>query len=72
MPGTPKNVEEYIDQFPPEIQKRLNELRNFIRAEVPEAEERISYKIPAYFLIHQPTNSPRLPLLRPGTSNQNP
>jgi uncharacterized protein YdhG (YjbR/CyaY superfamily) len=45
-----KNVDEYIKQFPPEIQKGLKELRDFIRAELPEAEEKISYQMPAYHL----------------------
>jgi uncharacterized protein YdhG (YjbR/CyaY superfamily) len=45
-----KTVDEYIKHFPPEIQKGLKELRAFIKAEVPEAEEKIAYRMPAYHL----------------------
>jgi uncharacterized protein YdhG (YjbR/CyaY superfamily) len=45
-----KTVDEYIKRFPPEIQKGLNELRAFIKAEAPEAEEKIAYRMPAYQL----------------------
>ncbi len=45
-----KTVDEYIKQFPPEIQKGLKELRAFIKTEVPEAEEKITYRMPAYHL----------------------
>jgi uncharacterized protein YdhG (YjbR/CyaY superfamily) len=50
MASKAKSVDEYIGQFPPEIQKGLKELRSFIKAEVPEAEEKISYQMPAYYL----------------------
>ena len=50
MRDSVKTVDEYIKQFPPEIQKGLKELRAFIKAEVPEADERISYRMPAYHL----------------------
>jgi uncharacterized protein YdhG (YjbR/CyaY superfamily) len=45
-----KTVDEYIKQFPPEIQKGLKELRAFIKAEAPEAEEKIAYRMPTYHL----------------------
>ena len=45
-----ETVDEYINQFPPEIQNGLKELRAFFKAEVPEAEEKISYRMPAYHL----------------------
>jgi uncharacterized protein YdhG (YjbR/CyaY superfamily) len=41
-------VEEYINQFPLEIQEKLNELRCLIKALLPEAKEIISYGIPTY------------------------
>jgi uncharacterized protein YdhG (YjbR/CyaY superfamily) len=50
MAASAKTVDEYIAQFPPEIQKGLKELRDFIKTEVPEAEEKISYQMPAYHL----------------------
>ncbi len=45
-----KTVDEYIEQFSPEIQKGLKELRALIKVEVPEAKEKISYGMPAYHL----------------------
>ncbi|MDR0487295.1 MAG: DUF1801 domain-containing protein [Treponema sp.] len=45
-----KTVDEYIEQFPPEIQKGLNEIRGLIKQEVPEATEKISYGIPTFYL----------------------
>ena len=44
------SVDEYITSFPKDVQAKLEELRRFIRRIVPEAEERISYQMPAYFL----------------------
>jgi uncharacterized protein YdhG (YjbR/CyaY superfamily) len=40
MSDVVKTVDEYIKQFPPEIQKGLKELRAFVKAEAPEAEEK--------------------------------
>ena len=45
----PASVEDYIAAFPAEVQARLQELRTIIKAAAPEAEERISYQMPAYF-----------------------
>ena len=42
-------VDEYIMQFPQELQEVLQQLRKTIRASAPEAEERISYQMPAYY-----------------------
>ncbi len=42
------SVDDYIDSFPPETQRVLTEVRAAIRSELPDAEERISYQIPAY------------------------
>jgi uncharacterized protein YdhG (YjbR/CyaY superfamily) len=47
---TPKNVAEYIADFPVETQLILEELRETIKKAAPEAEEVISYKMPAYKL----------------------
>lgn len=43
-----KSVDEYIAVFPPEVQKILKELRETIQKAVPDAEEVISYQLPAY------------------------
>ncbi len=44
------SIDEYISTFPKEIQKILQELRATIKAAAPEAEEKISYQIPTFFL----------------------
>ncbi len=44
------NVDVYIAGFPPEVQKQLILLREAIRMSAPEAEEVISYQMPAYKL----------------------
>lgn len=43
-----ENVEAYIAAQPPDFQPTLRELRALIRAEVPTAEEGISYGIPTF------------------------
>jgi uncharacterized protein YdhG (YjbR/CyaY superfamily) len=45
-----KTIDEYIKTFEPEIQKTLNEIRSFIKTEVPEATEKISYGMPTFYL----------------------
>ena len=49
-----KDVEAYIAQFPDEVQKILEKIRKIILSEVPEAEERISYAMPGYYLNKKP------------------
>jgi uncharacterized protein YdhG (YjbR/CyaY superfamily) len=44
------NIDEYIAQFPKEIQNKLLEIRVTIKAAAPDAKERISYKMPAITL----------------------
>ena len=46
-PGT---IDEYIAQFPEEIRKILQELREVIGQEAPDAEEAIRYRIPTFTL----------------------
>ena len=43
-------IDEYIAGFPQDIQEILNELRAVIKAASPDAEEKISYQMPAYSL----------------------
>jgi uncharacterized protein YdhG (YjbR/CyaY superfamily) len=43
-------MDEYIATFPKEMQSSLKELREVIKEEAPDAEERISYRMPAFFL----------------------
>ena len=42
-------IDEYIATFPKDVQKKLQQLRDVIKAAAPDAEERISYQMPAYF-----------------------
>ena len=44
------SVDDYIAAFPPAVQERLQSMRSIVRAEAPEAVERISYRMPAFFL----------------------
>ena len=43
------DVDAYIEQFAPEIRKILNAVRATVRKAAPQAEERISYRMPALF-----------------------
>tara|TARA_R110000868_G_scaffold44708_2_gene149026 strand:+ start:2403 stop:2771 length:369 start_codon:yes stop_codon:yes gene_type:complete len=43
-----KNVDEYIALFPESTQEILKEIRATIKRIVPEVEEHISYKMPAF------------------------
>ena len=45
-----KTIDEYILQFQPEAQSILMNLRRFIKVIVPEATEKISYQMPAFYL----------------------
>jgi uncharacterized protein YdhG (YjbR/CyaY superfamily) len=48
--AAPKNIDEYIAGFPPEIQRVLSEVRSTIGNAAPGAQETISYRIPAFVL----------------------
>lgn len=41
-------IDDYISQFTPEIQVKLQEIRSIIQEVLPNAKEVISYKMPAY------------------------
>lgn len=45
-----KTTDEYILQFPLEIQEILNTLRKVIQDAAPDAKEKISYNMPAFVL----------------------
>ena len=49
-----KNVDEYIETFPKEIQERLEQIRKPIQLAAPGAEESIGYGMPAYKLNGRP------------------
>lgn len=46
----PKNIDEYIDGFPKDTQNMLKQIRQTIKATVPQAEETISYGMPTFKL----------------------
>ncbi len=46
----PATLEEYIAQFPEEVQAILAQVRTTIKGAAPQVEERISYGMPGYFL----------------------
>ena len=46
----PKTIDEYIAGFPPDVQKILEKIRTTIKKAAPDAEETISYQMPAFTL----------------------
>ena len=46
----PTGIDGYISQFSPDVQTILQDIRATIRAEAPDAEEIISYRMPAFRL----------------------
>jgi uncharacterized protein YdhG (YjbR/CyaY superfamily) len=45
-----RNIDEYIAAFSPEVQSILEKIRAMIKKAAPEAEEKISYQMPAFTL----------------------
>ncbi len=45
---TAKNIDEYIAIFPKETQDKLQQLRQAIHQAAPDAQETISYQMPAF------------------------
>ena len=43
-------ITTYINQFPEEVQTKLNELRALIHSLVPDATEKFSYQMPTFYL----------------------
>lgn len=46
----PKNIDEYIEQFPEDVQEILERIRRLVREAAPEATEKISYQMPTFYL----------------------
>ncbi len=44
------SIDEYIATFPEDIQKILQQFRAVVHAAAPQAEEKISYQMPTFFL----------------------
>jgi uncharacterized protein YdhG (YjbR/CyaY superfamily) len=49
-PNPPATIDEYITQFPEDIQRILRQVRAVIHAAVPQATERIAYQMPTFYL----------------------
>ena len=49
-----KNTDEYIESYPEDVQELLKKVRTAIRKIAPDAEESISYGMPAYKLNGKP------------------
>jgi uncharacterized protein YdhG (YjbR/CyaY superfamily) len=48
--GMPKDVDEYIAGFPPDIRAILEKTRATIKKAAPQAQEKISYRMPTFTL----------------------
>jgi uncharacterized protein YdhG (YjbR/CyaY superfamily) len=46
----PQNVDDYIADFPENVQQRLEKIRATIKKAAPKAQEKISYQIPTFTL----------------------
>src|SRR5690606_35123873 len=53
-PEKPKDIDEYIAGFPEEIKAVLRQIRATVKQAAPEAQESISYGMPAYKLNGKP------------------
>ena len=49
-PAPVETIDAYVAGFPPDVQALLEKVRRTIRKAVPEAQEAISYRIPAFKL----------------------
>jgi uncharacterized protein YdhG (YjbR/CyaY superfamily) len=47
---TSETIDEYISNFPLEIQEKLKEIRKVVKESAPEAVEKISYQMPTFVL----------------------
>ena len=50
MKSAPRTIDEYITDYPPDVQKILRKIRMTIRKAAPDAEETISYRMPTFTL----------------------
>ncbi|QSX09490.1 DUF1801 domain-containing protein [Alkalibacter rhizosphaerae] len=48
---SPQNIDEYIAQFPTEVQEKLKKIRKIVLEAAPEATEKISYQLPTFYLF---------------------
>jgi len=50
MTTKPESIDAYILNFPKDVQKLLNQVRKTIQKAAPQAEEKISYAMPTFYL----------------------
>jgi uncharacterized protein YdhG (YjbR/CyaY superfamily) len=48
--GQPTTIDEYIAQYPEDVQEILGKIRAVIKESAPGAVEKISYRLPTYYL----------------------
>lgn len=48
--NAPATIDQYISAFSPDVQAMLREVRQAVRSAAPDAQEAISYQIPAFKL----------------------
>ena len=46
----PENINEYIHQFPEHLQERMKIIRSLINQTAPDANERMAYGMPTFYL----------------------
>lgn len=46
----PANIDEFIAQYPADVQQKLQQLRQTIHHYAPDAKEKISYGMPTFYL----------------------
>lgn len=44
-----QTIEEYIAQYPDEVQRKLNQLRRIVNDTAPSATERLAWGVPTYY-----------------------
>ncbi len=45
-----RTIDDYIQMFPIQVQKKLESIRKLIKELAPEAQEKISYQMPTFYL----------------------
>lgn len=53
LTSKPATIDRYIAAFPKDVQKMMQQIRETIKKTAPEAEEKISYAMPAFTLKGQ-------------------
>jgi uncharacterized protein YdhG (YjbR/CyaY superfamily) len=48
--GSYSTIDEYIARYPLPVRKKLNQIRQLVKELAPEATEKISYRMPTFYL----------------------